>query len=349
MEKLNWSPSRFGCYTQCPVKYKFTYIDGLTTYGRAFDVATKGTCFHKIAEETQPGESYESVYARAEKTIAEYDFDKEKYPVIKAVPVFYKWWTTYVEPLVKAGFEIHKETWKNDVIAINTPLVGAVDLYLVNKETKECYIFDYKSGGTPKMDDTYANQLTLYTYMLANELHLEGKEITDKIHRALFYPLADIAKIDITDDKAVEKRMLKDIVQLPLTYDEYNSKMHELIKIVETSDVKDWASLDLLREASVSYGCNFCEIAGSHKYCPHTANSGVAWPKGVIVCTAEENKIAKAAEFVENWNTDTVHTDEEIKDYEKAKKLIDNHPEIVKDMKERIRAAKNPHRVIVED
>src|SRR5574344_453202 len=83
-----YSASRFSTYESCLLKYKLAYIDDLSV-DRTFDIQEKGLVFHSIAEHTEPGESYESIMSRAKDVIAKSDFDKEKYPVEKAIPVFY--------------------------------------------------------------------------------------------------------------------------------------------------------------------------------------------------------------------------------------------------------------------
>ena len=70
MANKNYSASRFGTFKDCLQKYKLTYIDELVVENREFSVQKKGLVFHKIAEETQVGESYDSIYKRAENEIA---------------------------------------------------------------------------------------------------------------------------------------------------------------------------------------------------------------------------------------------------------------------------------------
>lgn len=131
-----YSASRFGTFNNCLLKYKLTYIDELVVEGREYSVQKKGLVFHKIAEETQIGESFDEVYKRAEKTINEAEFSEEeleKYPVIKAIPSFYFWWQKYVEENVKNGFELFKEQWENGTLN-GAPLTGALDVLQIKRE-----------------------------------------------------------------------------------------------------------------------------------------------------------------------------------------------------------------------
>ena len=96
-----YSASRFSCRSSCLQKYKLSYILGIKIEGREFDVQQKGLAFHKIAEETSIDDTLEQLTERGLKTLAEHTYDKEKYPVERSFPVFYKWWQKYVVDLVK--------------------------------------------------------------------------------------------------------------------------------------------------------------------------------------------------------------------------------------------------------
>lgn len=123
-----YSASRFSCRSSCLQKYKLSYIKGIKIEGRDFDVQQKGLAFHKIAEETSIDDTLPQITERGIATIAEHTFDKEKYPVERALPVFYKWWQRYVVDLVKnQHYELFKEHWENSSIA-GEPLCGAIDV-----------------------------------------------------------------------------------------------------------------------------------------------------------------------------------------------------------------------------
>lgn len=123
-----YSASRFGCRSSCLQKYKLSYIQGIKIEGRDFDVQQKGLAFHKVAEETSIDDTLEQITERGLKTLEEHIYDKEKYPVERSFPVFYKWWQRYVVDLVKnQHYELFKEHWENSSIA-GEPLCGAIDV-----------------------------------------------------------------------------------------------------------------------------------------------------------------------------------------------------------------------------
>ena len=289
-----YSASRFGCYKGCLLKYKLTYIDELTDNGtRPSELAVKGIVFHKIAEETQIGESFESINERAKKVIDSYEYDKEKYPVDKAVPRFYYFWKTYIEKCVSEGYELYKEEWKNDTIA-GEPLCGAIDLLLINKQNLQndkpaVIIFDYKSGSSAKIGN-YSEQLTLYAWMMARELGIKEEDIPKKIKSFLFFPLAGIKKADDSTEEKMKINTLKNILEYKFSLSEIRTTICSFEKIVEATKAKDWAKIDPLKDSNVDFGCTFCCFCGHPKYCPTTFNAGLTFPHSAKIKTKQEWK-----------------------------------------------------------
>lgn len=288
-----YSASRIGTYHSCLQKYKLSYVDELVVLGREYDVQEKGLVFHKIAEETQPGESLESVTERALKAIETANFDKEKYPLEKAIPVFYYWWQEYVEKYLAQGFEIFKEEWKNAEID-GTPLCGAIDVLMVNKETKEVRIYDYKTGSKAHLDG-YENQLMLYTWMMAKELGIPDEELTQKIKCYLFYPIAGVKTFDVSDEKKIEKYALKNTLQLSYTVNDIHSFIDSLKDIIRDTNERDWQNLDPIVNSEIGFSCSFCAFCGHPTYCPATYKADLRFPRSARVVTKEEaKKIAEA-------------------------------------------------------
>lgn len=289
-----YSASRFGTFSSCLNKYKLTYIDELTVEGREYSVQKKGLVFHKIAEETQIGESFDEVYKRAEKTINEANFSEdelEKYPVIKAIPGFYFWWQKYVEENVKNGYELFKEQWENGTLN-GAPLVGALDVCLINKDTKQVKIFDYKSGSTGKISEQYKDQLLLYVYMLSQKYGY----LIENFKCYLFYPLAGIKTIDVTDKASVEKLALKNTLEVKFTHEEFDDAITKFSSIIDETNKRDWSALDQLEDANMSFGCSFCSFCGHPRYCKLTYDSGLTFPRSAKVMTKEESKLLHSKE-----------------------------------------------------
>lgn len=296
MSNPNYSASRFGTFGQCLLKYKYTYIDDLVVFGREFAVQKKGTVFHKIAEDTQIGESYESVYKRAEELVSKEmtPEETERYPVMKAIPGFYFWWQTYVEPYVKDGYKLYKEQWEKGTID-GAPLVGALDVCLVNEDKKQFRVYDYKSGSAAKLSDSYRNQLLLYVYMLSKKYDIPDNEINDRFECYLYYPLTnDIRSIDVNDIERIKQLTLKSTLRCVFTLDEYKETIKKFESIVEETKSKDWSKLDMVKDGSMSYGCSYCPFCGHPRYCQLTNKAGMTFPHSAKVMTKAEAKALKS-------------------------------------------------------
>lgn len=291
----NYSASRFSTYNQCLLKYKYSYIDDLVVVGREFAVQKKGTVFHQIAEETQIGESYDSVKARAEALVNK-ELSKEeleKYPVMNAIPGFYFWWQTYVEPYVKDGYKLYKEQWERGELD-GAPIVGALDVCLVNEEKKLFRIYDYKTGSAAKISDGYKNQLLLYVYMLSKKYDVPEDEITKRFECYLYYPLTkDIRDIDINDEEKIKKLTLKNTLRCIFTDDEYQNTLKSFRKIIADTKSKDWASLDQMKDGNMSFSCSYCQFCGHPRYCTLTNKAGMTFPHSAKIMTKDEAKALK--------------------------------------------------------
>lgn len=291
----NYSASRFSTYNQCLLKYKYSYIDDLVVVGREFAVQKKGTVFHQIAEETQIGESYDSVKARAEALVNK-ELSKEeleKYPVMNAIPGFYFWWQTYVEPYVKDGYKLYKEQWERGELD-GAPIVGALDVCLVNEEKKLFRIYDYKTGSAAKISDGYKNQLLLYAYMLSKKYDVPEDEITKRFECYLYYPLTkDIRDIDINDEEKIKKLTLKNTLRCIFTDDEYQNTLKSFRKIIADTKSKDWASLDQMKDGNMSFSCSYCQFCGHPRYCALTNKAGMTFPHSAKIMTKDEAKALK--------------------------------------------------------
>lgn len=291
----NYSASRFSTYNQCLLKYKYSYIDDLVVVGREFAVQKKGTVFHQIAEETQIGESFDSVKARAEALVNK-ELSKEeleKYPVMNAIPGFYFWWQTYVEPYVKDGYKLYKEQWERGELD-GAPIVGALDVCLVNEEKKLFHIYDYKTGSAAKISDGYKNQLLLYVYMLSKKYDVPEDEITKRFECYLYYPLTkDIRDIDINDEEKIKKLTLKNTLRCIFTDDEYQNTLKSFRKIIADTKSKDWASLDQMKDGNMSFSCSYCQFCGHPRYCALTNKAGMTFPHSAKIMTKDEAKALK--------------------------------------------------------
>lgn len=160
------------------------------------------------------------------------------------------------------------------------------------KDYSKVIICDYKTGSTAKISDDYKNQLLLYVYMLSQKY---GYPI-ENFKCYLFYPLAGIKTIDVTNEAAVEKLALKNTLEVKFTQEEYDEAISKFSSIIDETNKKDWDSLDQLANANMSFGCSFCSFCGHPRYCKLTYDSGLTFPRSAKVMTKEESKLLHAKE-----------------------------------------------------
>jgi hypothetical protein len=281
-----WSASRFGTWLGCKQKYKLNYIDELVVVGRDAEVTTKGLSFHQIAENMDSSKTEADLYKMAQEVLGTFDFDKEKYPVIKAIPRFYMWWQEYIKKYEDQGYTLYRENWENSKID-DQPLVGAIDVLLINEKTNDVRIYDYKTGSTAKISG-YENQLLLYVYMIAKRLG-----ITDysKIQTYLFFPLAGLKDEDNDDPKkTTEKMMLKTMKQLVFSEQDVKDVITNFEGIIKETGKIDWKNFDPVQNATMSFACSFCGFVGHPKHCPLSYQSNCRFPRKATVMTKEESK-----------------------------------------------------------
>jgi len=275
MPSPRWSASRFGSWLGCKQKYKLTYQDELVVLNREAEVTVKGLTFHEIAEEMESSKTEKDLFELAEKILATKEFDKEKYPVIKAIPRFYLWWQEYIKKYEDQGFKLYKENWENSKLK-DQPLVGAIDILMINDKTNEVRIYDFKTAATAKING-YENQMLLYAYMIAKRL-----KITDfsKIQLYLFFPLADLKSEDENNPKkTAEKMMLKNMKQLVFTEEDVNRVVELFESIIKETSEIDWNNWNIRANCSMSYACSFCSFVGHKEYCPVSYDSGCRFPR----------------------------------------------------------------------
>ncbi|MCF0126210.1 MAG: PD-(D/E)XK nuclease family protein [Clostridia bacterium] len=316
-----YSASRFSTRKSCLQKYKLNYIKDIKVEGRDFDVQQKGLAFHKIAEETSVNETLEEITSRGIQTLNEFVYDKEKYPLERSLPLFYKWWQKYVVDLVNnQHYELFKEHWENSSIK-NEELCGAIDVLcfkgpviqtdelnenlidlgnglaqvkyeFIQNHNEEYHdfmkdktivskaqirVYDYKTGSSVHLDG-YENQLLIYGYMIGKQLGYSAKDIIDNFKFYLFYPLVGIKTRMPTDDK-IEARMLKNVIEYKFSEDEYNSALAGFEAAIVEDSTKDWDGMDPIQNATMSFGCGYCQYCGHPDLCPLSFKSGLEFPE----------------------------------------------------------------------
>jgi hypothetical protein len=263
-----------------------TYEDQLVVIGREAELATKGLSFHQIAEAMDSSKTEQNLYDLAKKILDEADFDQEKYPVIKSIPRFYKWWQTYIKANEDKGYTLHKENWENTKIG-DKPIVGAIDCLLISKDRKSAIIIDYKTAATAKAD-SYKSQLLLYSWMVANRLKI--KDYT-QIKCYVFFPLAGLKEEDNSNPKkTTEIMMQKTMQQILFTNDDVERVVTEFKQIIKDTETVDWKNWDPAKNSTMSFSCSFCSFLGHKEYCPESYNKSFRFPRKAKVYTKQQLK-----------------------------------------------------------
>lgn len=256
-----WSASRLACMKQCLVSYKNTYInDFVMTGGKVADVLDKGTCAHEVCEWYDSSKTEEELRKYMIEHMAKFDFDKEKYDLSLMIPRFLAFWRTQVASREAQGFKVVKEGWKNFQIGSVKNWVGALDL--VVEKDGEVFVFDYKTGGTAKISPEYQRQLMIYALAKGQEYGYDFDQIVDKVHVALFFPIAGLKDEEQTDPAIAEKNALKSLKSLVLKKEDLEALVLEVEKASAETDITSWNDVDGMT-GNMGFWCSWCPYVGS--------------------------------------------------------------------------------------
>ena len=302
-----WSASKVGCFSGCPLRYKFQYVDKFTRYPDSRnEYSDKGHAVHETVEKYHPGMSEEDLYKLLDENTKKYNVDTEKYPVRHGIEKFLIFWNRFVQPKLDAGYTFAQETWANGTIA-REPFCGALDLYLENKNdpTAPVYIIDWKTGQSMN-PNSYKNQQVLYAYLKGKEKNWPNDVIVERTHLIIFYPLGkEYNKLDPDaflrlpiEEQAM--RCAKEIVfteaDLKAVIDDY------FIQNILMINQIDFSKFDG-SEGHLGHDCSYCPFAGAKPNpeigfmgCPKSLEAEVEFPEGFEVVTSEEYKKRKEAE-----------------------------------------------------
>jgi len=289
MANPRWSASRFGTYTGCKNKYNIVYQKELVVVGKENSLAAKGLSFHEIAEFMDSTKTLKQLTSFAKKHLKDVTFDQEKYPVIKTIPRFYLWWQEYIKKFEEQGFELFRENWEYGKID-ESPIVGAVDVLLINRKTKEVKIIDYKTASQAKIAG-YENQLILYAYLLSKRLKIKEEDITKKIETYVFFPMAGLKDEEATDTEIAQKMMMKSMKQLVYSLDDVDNTLAEFRGIIKESESIDWEKSNPKDNATMSFACSFCDICGHQVLCPLSYEAKLRFPRKAKIYLKSDKKL----------------------------------------------------------
>ena len=279
-----FSASRIGCFSGCPLRYKFQYVDNFTRFPDASnEFANKGLCVHQTVEKYNSKMSREELFTLLEENIKKYDIDIEKYSVHYGVERFLIFWNNFIQPLLDNGYSIQQEGWVNGIIA-RTQFTGALDVCL-EKENDITYIIDYKTGKS-MFPQAYKNQQLLYAYLKGKEKNWDDKTIVEKTKIIIFYPLGEEKSKRWETATEEEKALLsaKEII-----FDE-----NDLKEVINNYYIKNLLEINKIdfsalksNSGNVGHDCSYCPFAGAKPIpeigfigCEKSIELGVEFPDG---------------------------------------------------------------------
>lgn len=275
-----YSASRIGCYNDCKLKYKFTYVEGWHRSDNKADItAAKGTCFHETVEKYHTGMPKEEAISLLEENIKKYGiYDKENldpetgkpvYDEHEALDRFFYWWAAFVEPLEKKGYKVEQEVWTEGKI-LRQPFVGALDVRLNPASLDEpTVIVDYKSGKSTTASK-YKNQQLLYAYFTGKEKGYDIEQTAKSVRCYIFFPFAnpgfpseDVALVNFKEIKYTAED-LRDVID-----NTYCRSLQEIL-------TQDWNKIGS-DDGTEQFGCRWCPFANA----PANKNGFIGCSKSV--------------------------------------------------------------------
>lgn len=283
-----WSASRVSTYTGCPLKYKYSYVQGWKqNIDKPNEFAAKGLAFHESAEHYETKLTREEAYKILEDNIAKYKVDEQKnedgtlkYDERGAFDNFLLFWTEYVAPMEADGYDIKKETWCSGSI-LRQPFCGCIDLLVEGKD--DMIIYDYKSAKRAEVSG-YKNQLILYAYLKGKARGWTNGEIAQKIQLRVFFPFAELEGDPSSD------RMNKCVKPIKFTEKDVDKVINDYyVKALQDIAGTDWDKDVTADSGVVSFACSFCPYAGhgankdGFPGCNKTVAAGIEPEEGIEI------------------------------------------------------------------
>jgi RecB family exonuclease len=266
--------------------------------GATIEVQAKGLDCHEIMENFDSTKTYDDLVRMIQEKQSSADYDTEKYDLLKSAPRLWRFWQDQVKSREDLGWKTAKEGWKNFHISKAKSFVGAIDLCLYGPNG-EVWIIDYKTGAQAKMSDDYARQLMIYSIAIGQQLGYSLDDIPEKIHLALFYPMANVKPEEESDPTICEKEMLRNLKVLEYTRFDLDGVIEFVDSVVDGTTHTDWENLDPVKDANMGYWCSWCPLLGSvkaqskvesFKPCELTYKSGSRSSRGLKFITKAEAK-----------------------------------------------------------
>ena len=266
MEKIvketEWSVSRIKSYMSCQLQYDLNYNKKIKSDWNSPE-STKGTAFHYIAE------NYKDFKDR---TFSEWVEHMTNNPIkwgqkinmsqvnlveletaFKNLKVF---WKDFVESTENGFTKIITES-KINFRVDNNLFQSYLDLILINENTKEYVVIDYKTSKSKSGD----HELQLSAYIRAVWNHYEPEtplqDFLKRIKAYLYFPYVSSSR-----------GTLNDLVLQNINHRSTIETMSEVLtsSIDAIAEEKEW-------KPNISFACGFCAYQGTD-YCPLSKEKG---------------------------------------------------------------------------
>lgn len=259
----NYSVSRLKAFDSCPLKYKYTYVDGWKVTGNTIsNDIQKGLALHKTFEVHDASKNLQETYDTFETYLEQNPVDHNEYSkeyLLTGVKRFFYFWKDFVAPLIEDGWSVKKEFWVRQEFH-NVPFIGAIDLLL--KKDDEFIIIDYKTSASTGTS-THKSQLLTYAYLLNEDKDFEN--IINKTKLYVFFPLGKLTKEydnDADESLACLKKVKFTKTDLFTVIDSFKSMIDRILE-------KDWSTVTekdgvvQFDRNGKPFACKWCPYAGS--------------------------------------------------------------------------------------
>ena len=254
-KKEKFSYSRVGCFTDCPLKYKYRYVNKIKASGVESTLANKGLVFHEMAETWKVGNTKEWCLNEIKKLCVKHNVDFDEWPYEESVGRWLCLQETFIQPKINEGFKEFHELWINGTVAQQS-FCGAIDNILIGDD--KIYIIDYKTGKSTSTSG-YRKQLMLYAWFKGKEHFKSTEDLADKVELWVFFPLGEVAK---TKYKTIEEKTGAAFVQVLYSQEELEENFRSFDEKVKDIISKDFDKVRTV-DAKTSYGCQWCDYRGS--------------------------------------------------------------------------------------
>ncbi len=94
---------------------------------------------------------------------------------------------------------------------------------------------------------------------------IDINEAPDKVKLFVFFPLAKVDDLEMTDEQLCIKNAMKNFKQIEYTVDDIKSVVEKFKNYIKESDQFDWDNNINESSGETSFACSFCDFCGMTK------------------------------------------------------------------------------------